>query len=197
MHSARSVITHPLRLEGVCCSAAFPSPGGPSSQLCLVFPSSHWVVGVSQFWPSYRLSHFLFCPWGSDNASSLLDCGFNEAKSALCLLIGYLQDSRNNSKVRSYGFWIHCFWLLALWAGYGHPERLTIPQLTWHSGPSVCWLNNHLLDRPTHHWGSWCLRDWVSWTASGLGPIFPDHKKRKKKKKKNFTGLWMSFVESL
>ena len=104
MHSARSVITHPLRLEGVCCSAAFPSPGGPSSQLCLIFPSSHWVVGVSQFWPSYRLSHFLFCPWGSDNASSLLDCGFNEAKSALCLLIGYLQDSRNNSKVRSYGF---------------------------------------------------------------------------------------------
>lgn len=133
VHSSWSVITHPLPLEGMCCSVAFPSPGRPSSQLCLVFPSSHWVVSVTQFWPSYRLSHFLFCPWGSDNASSLLDCGFNEAKSALCLLIGYLQDSRNNSKVRSYSFWIHWLlasgspgWLWASWMTNNTPTNLTL-----------------------------------------------------------------------
>lgn len=132
MHSSCSVITHPLLLGGACCSVAFP-PLDACLHGWALFSLPHAGLWVSQFWSSYRLSHFLFCPWGSDNASSLLDCGFNEAKSGLFLLIGYLQDSRNNSKVRVYGFWIHWVlasacpgWLWASWMRNNTPTNLTL-----------------------------------------------------------------------
>lgn len=145
-------------------------PRTPNS--CALFSVPHAGLYL-HFWPCYQLGHFHIHHWGYDDASSLLGCGLSEAKSALCLLIGYLQDSRNKSKVRGYGFWIR--WLLAISAGCEHPEWQTIHRLTWLSWPSVCWLNNYLLDRPTHQLGSWCFGDWLSWTTSGLGPIFPDH----------------------